>query len=169
MEEINKKEVEKSAVETMLDNGVRFGVDTRGLLSLLGKKQIKFHIRQPYLGTLLHISKIYLEMEIDEKKFGDNAYQDSYMLVPENARRMSMIIALAMINDKIRIKLFSKLLSNWLLWRLNPSKLFQLMVTVLTLSNTASFTNSIRLTKALRMMKPKEEKEENLSRSIIGV
>lgn len=168
MEVQNKKEVEKSAVETMLDNGVRFGVETRGLLRWLGKKEIKFHLKQPYLGTLLQISKMYLEMEIDEQKFGDNAYQDSYMLVPENARRMSMIVALSMINDKIRIKWFAKPLSNWLLWRLNPSKLFQLMVVVLTLSNTASFTNSIRLTKALRMMKPKEEME-NLSRNITGV
>ena len=157
---------ESKAIDTMLNEGVVFSIDTRGLLRLFGKKSIKFHLKQPHLGTLLMISKEYLKIHIDESKLAEEAYQNSYMLVPENAKRASRIVALAILNSKLRIRLFAPILTNWLMWRMNSSKLFQIMALVVMISNVASFTNSIRLIQTFRMMKPKTE---NLSRDITGV
>lgn len=161
MKELEAELIEKNAVETMLEHGVRFHVDTNGIFRILVKR-IPFRINQPYLGTLLHISRIFLEISLDEKKLGENAYQESYMLVPENAKRAAKLISLAVLNSKWKIRLFSGLLTNYFIWRITPSKLFQIMLLVLTISNTASFTNSIRLIQSLRMMKPKEEKNLSL-------
>ncbi|MBS4056503.1 MAG: hypothetical protein KGZ82_04210 [Bacteroidales bacterium] len=154
MTDQDKLTVEKRAIETLLSHGMTFRVG-----------RIKFLVKQPYLGTLLHLSKIYAEIAIDEEKLKDSAYAGSFVLVQENAVRVSRMIAIAVLNGKWKIRLFTGILSNYFLWRINPEKLFGVMGIVIALSNTASFTNSIRLIQALRLMKPKEE---NLSRDITG-
>lgn len=140
------KEKEVRAVDTMLQNGMKFKAGW-----------FTFHINQSYLGTLLHISNIYLQMAIDEEKLKNLAYQGSFTLVPENAERVAKVIAISVLNSKMKIRLFARPLAKYLLWKLTPEKLFKVMGMVLILNNTASFTNSIRLIHTFRMMKPKED------------
>ncbi|MBW6491955.1 MAG: hypothetical protein K0B15_12260 [Lentimicrobium sp.] len=166
MQETEAILTESKAVDTLLNEGAIFTVEARGLLRLFGKKSIRIHIKQPYLGTLLLISKEYLKIHLDETKLAESAYQNSYMLVPENAKRIALIVSYAILNNRLKIKLFSTLLAKWLMWRINPGKLFKVMTIVVMISNVASFTNSIRLIQAFRMMKPKEE---SLSRDSTGV
>lgn len=144
------KEIELRAVDTLLHNGMKFKAGW-----------FTFLIKQSYLGTLLHISNIYLKMAIDEEKLSNTAYQGSFMLVPENAERVARVIAISVLNSKWKIKFFTRPLAKYLLWKLTPEKLFKVMGMVLILNNTASFTNSIRLIHTFRMMKPKEDLIEN--------
>jgi hypothetical protein len=136
---------ELSAIQTLLGEGMVFKAG-----------RLKLHLKQSYLGTLLHLSKIYSLISLDEAKLKDSAFAGSYMLVPENAKRVALLIAIAVLNSKWKIKFFSKPLANYLLWVITPEKLFQIMGLVLVVNNTASFTNSIRLIHTLRLMKPKE-------------
>lgn len=140
------KETEVKAVDTLLNTGLKFKAGW-----------FTFLIKQSYLGTLLHISNIYLQMAIDEEKLKNLAYQGSFTLVPENAERVARIVAVSVLNSKWKIKLFARPLTKYLLWKLTPGKLFKVMGMVLILNNTASFTNSIRLIHTFRMMKPKED------------
>lgn len=153
MTETEKLNIEKQAVDTLLEQGMTFKA---GLF--------RFHLQQPYLGTLLHMSRLYAEIAIDEEKLKDSAYAGSYMLVPQNAKRVSKLIALAVLRSRVKIKLFAGLLSWYMLWNLTPEKLFAIMGMVLVIGNTASFTNSIRLIQALRMMKPKESLVEQTTK-----
>jgi hypothetical protein len=146
MTERDKINVERQTVDTLLDNGMVFKA---GFL--------RFRVRQPYLGTLLHMSKIFMEIALDEEKLKDSAYAGSFMLVPENAKRVSRLVAIIILNSKWKIKLFTPFLAHYLLWKVTPSKLFSIMGMVMVMSNTASFTNSIRLIHTLRVTKPKED------------
>ena len=137
---------ELTAIQTLLNEGMVFKAG-----------RLKLHLRQSYLGTLLHLSKIYSLIAIDESKLKDSAYAGSYMLVPENAKRVALVIAIAVLNNSWKIKFLSKALANYLLWTLKPDKLYQIMGMVLIVNNTASFTNSIRLIHTLRLMRPKED------------
>jgi hypothetical protein len=148
---------ESRAVDTMLDEGFKFTLEAKGLVRLFGKKTYRFHVKQPYLGTLLLISREYLKIHLDETKLSDEAYQNSYMLVPENAKRLALIVAYAILNSPRKIKIFAPALSRWLMWKMNPTKLFQVMAFTVMICNVASFTNSIRLIQTFRMMKPKGE------------
>ena len=140
-----KLQVEKSAVDTLLDHGVKVKVGW-----------LRINIQQSYLGTLLHLSRIYAEIAIDEDKFKDSALTGSYLLVPGNAERLAKIIAIASLNSLLKIKLFSAILSKYLLWKLTPEKLFSIVSIILVLNNTGAFTNSIRLIHTLRMTSPKK-------------
>lgn len=143
---MNKKKVESNAVDTLLDEGMKVKVG-----------QFTFVVKQSKLGTLLHVSKLFLQISIDEDKIQDSVYAGTYMQVPENAERVAKVVATTILNSRMKIWLFSKLLSKYLLWSLTPSRLFSLMSVILILNNAASFTNSIRLMHTFRMMKPKED------------
>lgn len=136
---------ENQAGSVLLDRGMRFKA---GFLH--------FTIRQSYLGTLLYISKIYTELLIDDEALKNTTFKGSYAFVPENAKRMAKILAYSILNNRLKIMLFSGLLAKYLLWNVKPDKLFSLISTLLILNNVSDFTNSIRLIHALRMMKPKE-------------
>ena len=167
MEENEKLNTEARAVDTLLQNGVNVPIATK-YLRFIGVKKISFRLNEPSLGTLLYLSKIYLEIKTDETKFKDEVYRENYMMVPDNCQRVAKFVAVALLNNRTLIKVFSKPFGYYLLWRLKPSKLFQAMVLILMISNVQSFTNSIRLMETFRMMKPKAE-QDNLSRDSTGV
>lgn len=142
---LTKTQIEKNAVETLLESGMTFKAG-----------MVTFRVKQSYLGTLMYASKIYLEIALDEEQLKNKALVGTYMNVPENAIRTAKFVAIAILNSPWKIALFTGILSRYLLWTVTPEKLYQLMSMILILNNTTSFTNSIRLMHAFRMMMPKE-------------
>lgn len=136
---------EIQATNTLLHEGIKFKAGV-----------FRWTIKQSYLGTLLHISKVYAELLYDEERLKDSPVSGGYALVPENAKRMARIIAIAVLNSKWKIMLFAPILTAYFLWNVKPDKLLSLISVLLVLNNVADFTHSIRLIHALRMMKPKE-------------
>ena len=146
---------EKRAVEILLNEGVKFEIDARGLVRIFKKKH-KFHLRQAYLGTLLLLSKYYLKVGFDEQKITDDPLGASRLEITKSAKTLAMISAIGMLNSKWKVRLFARPLAKWLLWRLTPQKLYELSMTIVVLNNTGDFMNSIRLMSALRITAPKE-------------
>lgn len=155
---------EQNAVSTMLDQGISFTVPLRGALGMLGAK-VKFRIRQPYLGTLMHISKAYVQLKIDEKVLQDDTIKQGFLVVGTNVHNISDLVTLAILNSSFKIRLFRRPLRRWLMWHLTPDNLFILLMYVISMSNVQSFLNSIRLAEAMRVTKPKAE----MSREDTGV
>lgn len=152
---------ETKAVEALLNNGVKFEIDARGLAGIFRKKHT-FLLKQAYLGTLLLLSKYYLKVGFDEQKLTDDPLGASRLEITKSAKTLAKIAAIGMLNSKWKIRLFARPLAKWLLWRLTPQKLYELSMTIVVLNNTGDFMNSIRLMSALRVTAPKET-ETNLS------
>jgi len=157
MEAGKSAQTEKRAIETLLDDGVYFEVERRGLFARFFKGTKKILITQPYLGTLDYLTKEYLSINFDEKKLQENPLSESKRLTAENTRRMARIVAIAVLNSKWKIKLLTGYLSGYFLWRLTPSKLYNLCVLINAISNVTDFTNSIRLTSGMRTTAPKAD------------
>ncbi len=146
MKDTEKLMIEGQAVDTMLGKGISFKV---GLF--------RFTMQQSYLGTLLNISKYVTQLKLNDLQLdGAGAVGTVYASIPENAKLLCRIIAIATLNNRLKIKLFSGLLSKYLLWRLKPDRLLSLISVVIVLNNAGAFTNSIRLIHTLRMTAPKE-------------
>jgi len=147
---------ESRAVETLLSDGVKFEIKTKGLARIF-KRHHTFILQQAYLGTLLLLSKYYLKVGFDEKKLTDDPLGQSRLEITKSAKTLAMIAAIGMLNSKWKIRLFARPLAKWLLWRLTPQSLYELSMTIVVLNNTGDFMNSIRLMSALRTTAPKEE------------
>lgn len=157
MDEFDKVRAERKELDILLDKGMHFTVEKKSALRYFGKKERKFVIRQPYLGTLDKLSSIALGMEINENKIQEDTLGEVKRLSVENVKKCSEYVAVAVLNSGWKIKLFSKILSKYFLWRLNPSKLFEIVYIINQLSNFLDFTNSIRLISATRTTAPKQD------------
>lgn len=147
---------ESKAVDTLLSKGVTFEIDSRGLRKYIRKKHT-YKLHQAYLGTLLILSKYYLKVGFDENKLTENPMVTAREIMAVDTKVMARIAAIGILNSKWKIRLFSRHLANFLLWRLTPKRLSELCLTIVMLNNTGDFINSIRLMSALRMTQPKQE------------
>lgn len=149
---------ERAALNALLDKGLEFEVP-RTLFGF-NRKPRKFTIRQPYLGTMDELSEILLTMDMDEETLKANPMEEGRKLAYKNARKMARVVAIAVLNNRIGIKLFSGILASYFAWKVTPSKLFQLAMIINTITNVADFTNSIRLLSLVRTTAPKAPRIE---------
>lgn len=152
---MDNKNTEQLAAERILENGVRVKVPAPFFLRVFGKKQVGLLIRQPYLGTLMHISRLALKAGFDFDKIDSGDMDAAHRLISEHAGTASKIVAVAILNSKIKIKLFAGILSGWLNYKIKPRKLAEIIMTIVLLSGIQDFTSSIRLIRSLRVTAPK--------------
>lgn len=160
MDEKKKIETERAALNALLEKGLAFEIPRRSFFGVKRKPRT-FVISQPYLGTLDSLSSELLRMDLDEEAIKKDPLGESRRIAYTNARRAAKVVAIAVLNGKWRIRLFTRIVANYFLWKITPSKLFQLAMIINTMSNTADFTNSIRLLSIARITAdPKADRVE---------
>jgi hypothetical protein len=148
---------EKKAADTLLHTGAEIKIYKRSVLRFIGKKERTITIHQSFLGTLYEISRLALQMNFDESKVQSDPWYESKVLAEKHARTVSTVLAIAILNSKWKIRLFKKLLANYLYWHLTPENLFKIVIVVSELNNVADFINSIRSVRGWRITQPKSE------------
>lgn len=154
----NKKidiEKERAALNTLLDKGLEFETGRKFFGKVL--KPRKWIISQPYLGTMDHLTDLFLQMNFDEELIRIDPMQEGRQLAYKNSRIMAKVVAISVLNSYWGIKLFSGLLARYFAWKITPSKLFQLAMIINTITNVGDFTNSIRLLSLVRTTAPKAD------------
>lgn len=152
---MNKRQVEQLAAERILESGVRVTIPAPLFLRLFGKKTVKLVIRQPYLGTLAHVSRLSLDAGFNFDEIDKGDLDAAHKLVSNHARTICRIIAVMVLSSRFRIGLFTGMLSRWLMWKLKPRKLAEITMTIILLCGVQDFTSSIRLLRSLRITAPK--------------
>lgn len=145
---------ETSELNTLLERGMEFTVPKRSLLRWLGKPERTFEIKQPFLHTLDCLSAEFIAMDFSEAQLKLNPLGESKILAKKNAYLCAKVVAIAILNRRWKIRLLSPLLAYYLLDRLTPAKLFNLVVMINTISNLGDFTSSIRFLHASRTTTP---------------
>jgi hypothetical protein len=152
---------ERKELDLLLEKGVSFEVQT-------GRKKRTFRFNEPTLGTLDRLSRLWVDMVIDEELLNDH---DVYLsaskkLVMDNARRMARVIAIAVTPDSYSvspvIRCFKSRMYEWRIKRLTrlfyhtviPSRLFSLSYSIIAMGNLGDFINSMRLMSGARTTVP---------------
>jgi hypothetical protein len=149
--------IEKRAIDTMIDQGVYFELPRRGISRMIYRKPRKVLINQPYLGTLDYLTREYLAIDFDEAKLQENPLYESRVIASKSCKQMARIVAIAVLNSRWKIKLFTRPLANYLMWRLTPKTLLNLCILITTMNNVQDFTNSIRLISGARTTTPRAD------------
>lgn len=158
-EKIDNIEKEKAALNALLDRGLKFETPRRKIFGRARKPRI-WTIKQPYLGTLDHLSLQLLDIDFDEDRIKADPMKEGRQLTFKNSRQAAKIVAIAVLNSYWGIKLFSGILARYFAWKITPSLLFQLALIINTISNVGDFTNSIRLLYLVRTSEPKADRIE---------
>ncbi|HEY1055009.1 MAG TPA: hypothetical protein VGE24_07735, partial [Emticicia sp.] len=81
MGDFNQLEAEKQEASILIDEGFYFKVPKKSILRWFSKKKNrKFIIRQPYGGALDMMSRLFLEIDFDEKAISDNPLTETKRL-----------------------------------------------------------------------------------------
>ena len=148
---------EKLAADILLDNGVAWRLPAPLILRMFGKKTVKISIKAIRLGTLLELSSVYSSMDISE----ESLTKDPHALLQGNLKQVCRIAAICILNSRIKIRLFSGILTKFLIARLTANMLLEVMLFVATYSGVTSFISTIRLIGEMKVTSPKNLGPEN--------
>lgn len=167
----DRLQMEAGELDRMLDHGTEYTITyTRG--GIFGRKRSRrrtYTINEPTLAVLDEISRISVELRIDEEGIGKGGYDTiraSKQAVTDNARKMAKIVAIATLGEGIYDTIAGRSrynrrrvdkLAHLIYHTTRPSQLMQLATTVTRQSNLGSFVSSTRLMSAARTTTPRTE------------
>lgn len=149
--DFNRVSAEKAEADLLIDKGVFFTTPiTSWICKLLGQKERRWTIKQPFLGTLDLQAPYQIKMDIDEDKIQKDPLVESKIITAKASYPAAMIIAMAVLNSRLSILFFARPLAYYFLWHIQPKKLIQIAILINTISDYGNFINSIRLMSASR-------------------
>ncbi len=154
---------ELQAAKTLLDEGVRIPIPAPLFLRMFGKKNINLSIKQPSAGTSLRVIKYRLSMEVTDDFMNDLSVDDALKLQVKHGFKIARITALLILGGKLRGWLFSRLLASFLMERIQFKTMLSVMMLATLGSGVEDFTDTIRLTRMLRLTAPKLSQETQKS------
>lgn len=127
-----------------------------GIEVKIGKRIYK--IKEISLGMLDAITALRLQMTINEDGLRDNPIAESNKMIHSNAKLAAQVVAIGILGwGRIKRRLFTRILARRLMEQLTSASLFKTMMAIAKLSNTADFTNSIRLATGIRTTAPNRD------------
>ena len=145
---------EQANIDSLINKGMDFDVETRGIERLWRGKKRTFTITEPYTGTLDLLADEFIKMEIDDEALSANPISESNRIINRSARRMARVVAITVLNGRCWVEVspykgyVNKALINrytsYFLRRVKPSKLMQLTAIIRQIMNAGAFINSIR-------------------------
>ena len=176
---------EQTELRKMIGEGVTFDVEithyTRkpGFLGFFRRRdkitETKVYtIKEPTLATLDRLSLLWLQMEIDETKLGDDDYlRTARALASKEAAKLAEVVAVAVLGEDYYIATYDgttyrrkedkkalRDLTRLFFHTLKPSELLTLAIIVTNVSNLGDFVNSMRLMSAARTSDPEATRIE---------
>lgn len=155
--ECSEGALRRRAVEALLERGVVFEAERRGWWRWL-RPRVRMRVDPPTLGVLYAVSGEFAQMKIDERRVEADPLGYSFELVRSQMRPMARAVAFAVLGTRWKIRLFAGMYARYLLWQLTAAQLLKLVVTVLSVSGTADFINSIRLIKGTGLLDTRGER-----------
>lgn len=147
--------VELQAAKTLLDQGLGITYPAPWFLRLFGKKTIAKTIRQPYAGTALSIIALRLSMGVDDKKLADLTVDEAFALQVAHGKKVAQMVAMGILRERTALKNWRvNLLANHLLRVKTFDELLDYMTIICLGGGAEAFTNTIRLTRMLRLTAP---------------
>lgn len=147
---------EEQAASVILDRGVQWKFPAPWYLRILGKESVSISIKSIRLFTLFEVSRLYCKVGLDINELEKNVPE----LIHKNGRAIVRIGAKAALNSRLKQKLFTGWLTSFIINNCTPGQLLEMVMFVVTFSNSEAFLNTIRLIAEMRMTKPKNLSQE---------
>jgi hypothetical protein len=148
--------IEKQAAEVLLDRGVRWKVPAPWYLRLIGKKTVSLGVTSLKLGTLLELSRLYIEMDLTSEQMKG----DTHKIIQDHLKTVCRITAMCILNSKIKIRLFTKPLARYILWAFTANMQLEVILFITNYSGTESFLTTIGFIRDLKITSPKNPSPE---------
>lgn len=148
---MNFEELRSSDI--LLDLGVAVPYRSPGFF--LKKKERHIKIYRPHAGSLVRIIKKYHEIGVTFDELAGMSYEQSLAFIEQNSKKVSELVAFALIRGFFLGKLLNKPVAWWLRWRVHPIMLSETMYQLLKLIDLKSFQSIIRSAEMMNIVRPR--------------
>lgn len=144
----SKNTVEKSVSDAITQKPIRFSIGDQ-----------KFEIHPPTLGKMQVLSKLYLQLDIDEQQFAEEPHKQAMRVCEDRTDTVCELMSASTFRtegellDDERIAERAKFFK----WNCYPEDFSTCLMAILTQVDYSNFMTSIRLTGMLRQNKPNIE------------
>jgi hypothetical protein len=154
--DFDSKKAEQSELDLLLEKGMVFKVPKRSILRYFSKeKERLFTIKHLYAGTLDRLSNEAIKIDYNLESIKAQPILEGKRLAARHTRTVARIVAIAVLNGRWKIKLFTRPLLRYFCWRLTSKKLKELASIIVMMGNYEDFISSIILMSATRTTVPK--------------
>lgn len=139
------KTEEKISKTLLDDNSTPFSIKVShpAILRMIGIRKIKLRIKDLKLGTLYKLSTKLLALKLDITE-GENKTKAIFLSMNEGMIDIQAeCIAIAILNNPFRIRIWKRLLKRFLVWNLDAKSMNQLLSLLLEKMNIMDFMSSI--------------------------
>ena len=159
-ETIKDKQLQNEAGATLLDEATRFKIDWHGI-------KIPFGIRPLHPATIVKISM--QETRLKDVSESENMIHEM-LKSGSNMKVFCRIIALAILNNQIKIALFTGIMTRFLMWNIPSTKdIFTLTAIRYRNMGAEHFFFTMQLTKGMNFLKKRTPMESNAEAGHSGV
>ena len=145
---------ELTVSERILDLGVRIPIRPLRFLDFKRKPRA-VTIRQPYGGSLIRISRMFLKIGVTFEEMKDYNTDQNIAFMAKHATAVSYMVAAAIVRGCFGYRMFGWAVAWWLRWRVHPVFLSEAMFQLMKNMDINPFQNIIRLAELMRMTKPR--------------
>lgn len=138
---MSNKIQEKTEAELLAEQGVRIKIGER-----------EYTIKPLLFGTISYANKYAVELKLNSSE----NIEDFLPNYEKNIDPLMKFIAVCILGEKWKIKLFTNLLARRLKWALSPREALQIVVVILQMYDIANFIHSIRFIKETTITTPRE-------------
>lgn len=153
------------AAMALLDRGIAFRIPAPWWLMLFGRKTVRIKVRRLYLGTLVHLSTLegiapleVVDVPPDHKQLiaDMDGTPRSIPIADIVAQSVPVCRAIAacLLNSRIKIALFGKLLGRHLRRSCTPDQLQELVMWFFVYGRTETFTTTTKFLERMQMTMP---------------
>lgn len=141
------KYIEQNVTDAIVEKPIEFQLNEE-----------EFKIYPPTLGKLQLLSKLYLQLEIDEKQLNDEPHLEAMRVCEAKTDVVCELMSIATFENKEDLlnDRKTKERADYFKWNTKPSDFSTILLALLTQTHYENFISSIRLTAILRQNKPRE-------------
>ena len=151
---LNSTEVERLAADQILEKGVRMQLRAPFLFRLFGKRTVGLTVRAPYIGTMIRVSRLYLNTGITDDKLNDISHEEAHALMAVHGVSISKAVACAWLNGYFLGWLFTKLLARYIRNHATAKELMVVTTMLLIYGGVSDFINTTRSVRDMKMTAP---------------
>lgn len=140
--------------ETIIEHNVSDAITQKPIRFSVGKE--KFSIYPPTLGKMQVLSKLYLQLEIDEKALAEAPHKEAMRICEGRTDIVCQLMAVATFRTEDELLDDEKITerANLFKWSCYPEDFSTCLLAILSQVDYSNFMSSIRLTEMLRQNKP---------------
>lgn len=145
---MQKNTVEKSVSDAITQKPIRFSIGEH-----------KFEIYPPTLGKMQVLSKLYLQLEIDEEQFSEEPHREVMRICEDRTDLICQLMAVATLRTESELLDDEKIAerAGFFKWNCYPEDFGTCVLAILTQVDYSNFMLSTRLTQMLRQNRPSIE------------